>query len=130
MSLRNSLYYILESNESEYKIRFDASHPIFAGHFPGHPIVPGACLVQIAEELLSAHLGQKIRFTSVRNLKFRQPVTPDQEVTLTLMLKEPTLNSQFSILNSQLSILNSQFSILNSTSASFTATYMCLDSDL
>ena len=123
MSLRNSLYYILESNESEYKIRFDASHPIFAGHFPGHPIVPGACLVQIAEELLSAHLGQKIRFTSVRNLKFRQPVTPDQEVTLTLMLKEP-------ILNSQLSILNSQFSILNSTSASFTATYMCLDSDL
>ncbi len=123
MSLRNSLYYILESNESEYKIRFDASHPIFAGHFPGHPIVPGACLVQIAEELLSAHLGQKIRFTSVRNLKFRQPVTPDQEVTLTLMLKEPTLNSQ-------LSILNSQFSILNSTSASFTATYMCLDSDL
>jgi len=130
MSLRNSLYYILESNESEYKIRFDASHPIFAGHFPGHPIVPGACLVQVAEELLSAHLGQKIRFTSVRNLKFRQPVTPDQEVTLTLMLKEPTLNSQFSILNSQLSILNSQFSILNSTSASFTATYMCLDSDL
>ena len=123
MSLRNSLYYILESNESEYKIRFDASHPIFAGHFPGHPIVPGACLVQIAEELLSAHLGQKIRFTSVRNLKFRQPVTPDQEVTLTLMLKEPTLNSQ-------LPILNSQFSILNSTSASFTATYMCLDSDL
>ena len=123
MSLRNSLYYILESNESEYKIRFDASHPIFAGHFPGHPIVPGACLVQVAEELLSAHLGQKIRFTSVRNLKFRQPVTPDQEVTLTLMLKEPTLNSQ-------LSILNSQFSILNSTSASFTATYMCLDSDL
>ena len=123
MSLRNSLYYILESNESEYKIRFDASHPIFAGHFPRHPIVPGACLVQIAEELLSAHLGQKIRFTSVRNLKFRQPVTPDQEVTLTLMLKEPTLNSQ-------LSILNSQFSILNSTSASFTATYMCLDSDL
>ncbi len=116
MSLRNSLYYILESNESEYKIRFDASHPIFAGHFPGHPIVPGACLVQIAEELLSAHLGQKIRFTSVRNLKFRQPVTPDQEVTLTLMLKEPTLNSQFSI--------------LNSTSASFTTTYMCLDSDL
>ena len=123
MSLRNSLYYILESNESEYKIRFDASHPIFAGHFPGHPIVPGACLVQVAEELLSAHLGQKIRFTSVRNLKFRQPVTPDQEVTLTLMLKEPTLNSQ-------LSILNSQFSILNSTSVSFTATYMCLDSDL
>ncbi len=123
MSLRNSLYYILESNESEYKIRFDASHPIFAGHFPGHPIVPGACLVQVAEELLSAHLGQKIRFTSVRNLKFRQPVTPDHEVTLTLMLKEPTLNSQ-------LSILNSQFSILNSTSASFTATYMCLDSDL
>jgi len=133
MSLRNSLYYIVknneagvENNEAEYTIRFDTSHPVFAGHFPGHPIVPGACLVQIAEELLSAHLGQNIRFTAVRNLKFRQPVTPDQEVTLTLLLKEPTLNSLYLQIVPQ----GKEFSILNSTSASFTATYMCLDSDL
>lgn len=112
MSLQNSLYYIVECNESEFTIRFDASHPIFTGHFPGHPIVPGACLVQIAEELLAAHLGQKVRFTSVRNLKFRQPITPDKEVTFTLQCQMSNIKCQIS------------------DSASFTATYMCLDSDL
>ena len=121
MSLRNSLYYILGSNESEYTIRFDASHPIFAGHFPGHPVLPGACLVQIAEELLSTHLSQKVRFTSVRNLKFRQPVTPDQEVTLTF---SPSMRGNVGC------SFNFQLSTINLISASFTATYMCLDSDL
>lgn len=124
MLLRNSLYYIVESRETEsesreaeYRVRFDAFHPIFAGHFPGHPVVPGACLIQIAEELLATHLGQKVRFTSVRNLKFRQPVLPDQEVTITILLaKEQNVKCQLSI--------------INSLSASFTATYMCLDSDV
>ena len=124
MLLRNSLYYIVESRETEsesreaeYRVRFDASHPIFAGHFPGHPVVPGACLVQIAEELLVTHLGQTVRFTSVRNLKFRQPVLPDQKVTITILLaKEQNVKCQLSI--------------INSLSASFTATYMCLDSDV
>lgn len=112
MLLQNSLYYLVRSNEAEYTIRFEASHPIFSGHFPGHPVVPGACLVQIAEELLAAQLGQKVRFVSVRNLKFRQPITPDQEVTLTF---SPSERGQGGC---------------PSESASFTATYMCLDSDL
>lgn len=117
MLLRNSLYYIVEDREAEYRVRFDASHPIFAGHFPGHPVVPGACLVQIAEELLVTQLGQTVRFTSVRNLKFRQPVMPDQEVTVAILpVKEQ--------------IINCQLSINQSISASFTATYMCLDSDV
>jgi 3-hydroxyacyl-[acyl-carrier-protein] dehydratase len=82
MSLRNSLYHIIAQDENAFTIRFDASHPIFAGHFPGHPIVPGACLIQIAEELASLQAGRTVHFSAIRNLKFRQPVTPDQEVTI------------------------------------------------
>lgn len=84
MLLRNSLYHIVASSEVGYTIRFDASHPVFAGHFPGHPIVPGACLVQIAEELLSEQVGHTERFTAIRNLKFRQPVTPDMQVVMSV----------------------------------------------
>lgn len=84
MLLRNNLYTIIAQDEHSYTIRFDASHPIFAGHFPGHPVVPGACLLQIAEELASMQAGRTVRFTSVRNLKFRQPVTPDDEVTVSI----------------------------------------------
>lgn len=80
--LRDSLYSILQSNQDWYVIRFDASHPVFFGHFPEHPIVPGACLVQIAEELAALSFGHPIRFTIVRDLKFRQPITPDQDITI------------------------------------------------
>lgn len=119
MSLRNSLYIVenqerQESGEAICTIRFDASHPIFAGHFPGHPIVPGACLIQIAEELLSEQLGQNIRFSSIRNLKFRQPITPDMQVAVIIK------NGKVEI--SDLS--------LTEVYAQFAATYLCPDTDV
>lgn len=84
MSLLNDFYTIIAQDEHSFTIRFDAAHPIFAGHFPGHPVVPGACLLQIAEELASIQAGRTVHFLSVRNLKFRQPVTPDDEVTISI----------------------------------------------
>ncbi len=84
MSLHNNLYSIIARDETSFTIRFDASHPIFAGHFPGHPIVPGACLIQICEELTSLQAGHTAHFKAIRNLKFRQPVTPDKQVTISI----------------------------------------------
>ena len=80
--LLNNFYDILQSNQGVYTIRFNAAHPIFSGHFPEYPIVPGACVVQIAEELTAQTLGHPIRFIAIRDLKFRQPITPDQDVTI------------------------------------------------
>ena len=82
--LRDSLYSILQSNQDWYVIRFDASHPIFFGHFPEHPIVPGACLVQIAEELAAITYGHSVCFMAIRDLKFRQPITPDQVIAISI----------------------------------------------
>lgn len=119
MLLRNNLYQITASGEGTYTIRFNASHPVFAGHFPGHPIVPGACLVQIAEELLADHLGIRLHFTDLRNLKFRKPVTPDTEVTFMLQPSAKTPDS-FTI----------QLSSNNTVDADFTATYLCTYPDV
>ena len=80
--LRNSFYDIVHRDQNVYTIRFNAKHPIFLGHFPERPIVPGACIVQIAEELAALSFGHPIRFTAIRDLKFRQPITPDQEITI------------------------------------------------
>lgn len=82
--LQNSFYDIVQSEQDAYTIRFNASHSIFSGHFPEHPIVPGACIVQIAEELAALSYGDPFRFTSVRDLKFRQPITPDQDIIISI----------------------------------------------
>ena len=133
MSLLNNLYIITNQQSqitnSEFSIRFNPSHPIFAGHFPGHPIVPGACLVQIAEELAGLHFGHPIRFMGIRNLKFRQPTTPDQVLTITIQpISSSTVNCQFSAFSIQYSAFSCQSSII--ISASFTASYMCPDSNV
>jgi len=96
--LQNSLYYIVQNEQNEYTIRFNASHPIFAGHFPEHPIVPGACMVQIAEELAETTYGHPVRFANIRNLRFNHPITPGQEVTITIrQIEDKSFNFQFSV---------------------------------
>ena len=80
--LRNSFYDIVHRDQNVYTIRFNAKHPIFSGHFPEHPVVPGACIVQIAEELAALSYGHPVRFTAISDLKFRQPITPNQEVLI------------------------------------------------
>ena len=118
MSLLNSLYRITSATESgKYEIAFNANHSIFAGHFPGNPIVPGACLVQIAEELLSQQLQQPVQWTSLHNLKFRQIVTPDMPIVFQLTTQE----------NSKCSVLISH---VDNPHAQFTATYLCAHSNL
>lgn len=113
MLLKNNLYHILSANGTEYTIRLNPSHPVFAGHFPGYPVVPGACLVQIAQELVSDRVGRPVHFTELRNLKFKQPITPVMEIRYTIQGNKISISS------------------LDSTEyAQFAATYMCSDSDV
>ncbi len=114
MSLRNSLYHIIDQGDCSFTVCFDQSHAIFGGHFPGHPIVPGACLVQIAQELKSLALGRDILFSAVRNLKFRLPVTPDIQVRYTIH------DDKYQIEDLEAKEIYAQFA----------ATYMCAHSDL
>jgi len=58
----------------------NADHPMLAGHFPGHPIVPGAWLlawvVSAAERRLHA-LGESHSVGAIKRVKFLRPLVPD-----------------------------------------------------
>jgi 3-hydroxymyristoyl/3-hydroxydecanoyl-(acyl carrier protein) dehydratase len=60
---------------------FSASHPMFPGHFPGYPIVPGAYLLALVQREADARLraqGERRCVTGVRAVKFMQPLRPEQ----------------------------------------------------
>ncbi|MFT3735881.1 MAG: hypothetical protein QM776_12785 [Rhodocyclaceae bacterium] len=57
-----------------------ADHPVFAGHFPGQPIVPGALLLDLAIVAIEAQLGRKV--SSVAQAKFLSPALPGEPVSL------------------------------------------------
>jgi 3-hydroxymyristoyl/3-hydroxydecanoyl-(acyl carrier protein) dehydratase len=58
------------------RLKFPATHPVFPGHFPGAPIVPGALLLAAAIDALGAG-GPGLRIASA---KFLRPVAPDEPV--------------------------------------------------
>lgn len=64
-----------------------ADHPVFDGHFPGRPIVPGAYLlalvVQQADDWLAAR-GWSQRIAGVASVKFLRPVAPAETCALRL----------------------------------------------
>ncbi len=80
MKLINSLYKVVAKNVAasslRYDIQLDASHFIYQAHFPGEPITPGVCIIQIAKELLEEHLNQKLSIQKIKNVKFLNVISP------------------------------------------------------
>jgi 3-hydroxyacyl-[acyl-carrier-protein] dehydratase len=65
-------------------------HRIFDGHFPGRPVLPGACLIQLVEELAASVAAKEVRLIRAGQVKFITMIDParDGTVTMTLTGKE------------------------------------------
>ena len=66
------------------KLAVDAGHPVFAGHFPGEPIVPGVMLLEWVLREAAPLLGRATEQLRIREAKFLEPLKPAQEADLYL----------------------------------------------
>lgn len=66
-------------------IRVNPDHDIFKGHFPGNPVMPGVCMMQIIKELTERAIGSDLFMQSLSNVKFMALINP--EVTPELRLE-------------------------------------------
>lgn len=65
-------------------LHLDVRHPIFAGHFPGRPVVPGACLLQLVQELTASINDGEVRLVKADLLKFIAPIDPVRNGTIAM----------------------------------------------
>lgn len=83
MILENDLYriYRLERQEAEYatEVLLDPRHAVYEGHFPGHPVTPGVCLLAILRACVGAALGRPVAFDAIKSCKFVAPVIPAED---------------------------------------------------
>lgn len=80
----NSIQAILEINEH---------HDILKGHFPGQPVLPGACMLQVVKEILEDTLNSKLRLKKADNIKFIQLVDPVLNNILKLALSYKSMGN-------------------------------------
>ena len=80
--LLNRFYILLKQQAEGGKvtatISFNKDHSIFGGHFPGHPVVPGVCMMQILREVMEIEVAQKLRIRRGENLKFLSIINPEE----------------------------------------------------
>ena len=82
-----------ENGKATAAITINANHQIFEGHFPGQPVLPGVCQLQIVKELLEKAVEQKLFLSEAANCKFLQMVDPTQTNQLIITLDYKQENS-------------------------------------
>lgn len=84
-------FYTINSLEKKDGLKYEAvllineKHEVFNGHFPGNPIMPGVCMMQIIKELAEQITDKQLLMQSLSNVKFMALINP--EVTPELKLE-------------------------------------------
>ena len=69
------------------EIDINKDHPIFDGHFPGNPVMPGVCMMQIIKDITEDVVGSKLFMEKCSNVKFLAVINPVINPILNLELK-------------------------------------------
>jgi 3-hydroxyacyl-[acyl-carrier-protein] dehydratase len=77
------------------RILLNNEHPVFKGHFPGNPILPGVCTVQIIRELLEKAMEKELMLIKASNIKYLGFINPTTipEIQFDLIIKNTETGS-------------------------------------
>lgn len=72
------------------QISLNADHSIYQGHFPGNPVVPGVCQVQMVKELIEKAVDHPLILTDSDNIKFLAMIDPrvNPELECSIQIRE------------------------------------------
>ena len=68
----------------ERTLTITQDHPALAGHFPGHPVVPGVLVLDEVIETLRLRYGHALVVTELPALKLLSPLKPEESLTISI----------------------------------------------
>lgn len=82
MSLLHDFYsvdaFTTEGSKVSASVSLNSDHAVFRGHFPGNPVTPGVCMMQIIKELAERWAAKPLMLQKARNIKFMAIINPHQ----------------------------------------------------
>ena len=66
----------LPQGQSGFNVILNPDHLIYKAHFPGMPVTPGVCILQMIQELLSEQEGMPLYIVKIKNAKFVKMISP------------------------------------------------------
>jgi 3-hydroxyacyl-[acyl-carrier-protein] dehydratase len=89
--LHNNLYTIQSltdiENDIQASVLLRADHAIFKGHFPGQPVLPGVCMLEMISEITGENLNNEFRISGAPLIKFLRMIDPQKNPEIRLEIK-------------------------------------------
>lgn len=71
-----------------FEFNFSPDSPVFAGHFPGRPVLPGIFQLEIVRMAAEWAKNRRLAVDEIARAKFQRPVLPGETLKLSLRLAE------------------------------------------
>lgn len=68
-----------DSQTTRKQINISSVHPSIAGHFPGHPVVPGVVILDYVRQCIEEWKHFSVEASSLKSVKFLSPLLMDEK---------------------------------------------------
>lgn len=75
----------LPQGQSGFNIILNPDHLIYKAHFPGQPVTPGVCILQMIQEILSEQEGMPLFIRKIKNVKFTNMISPLSDGSISVL---------------------------------------------
>ena len=87
----------ITDTHGEFDVRLEKGHPVYAGHFPGNPVSPGVCNLQMVKECAEKGAGHALTFRRVAQYRLMEVVSPWKEPDLHISLDVAETDGQYKL---------------------------------
>ncbi len=105
--LKDDLYKIITFDDNSSVIHvvleLNPDHDIFKGHFPGTPVVPGVCMMQMVKEIVEIKTDRAVLLSRADSMKFLVVVDPLVNKTISIDISYKVTDGSIDV-NANLSV--------------------------
>ena len=94
--MSNKVFHIERIAQTEqgvqYRAEVNAEHPVFQGHFPEQPVVPGVCTMNMVKQCIADAVEQPLQYEYINECKFLNAIVPTEhkhlDVKISMQLQQ------------------------------------------